>query len=192
MHVVQEGEPVSFSHIVGVDDLETQTFDLRDEVDELRPCQETREERLSKEAAQALRRLAFEGRCRAESDNPDVGVLALEVVQPPFDLRLLPEVVQGRYAVHRPTLAHRPVFRRRRVRAYRRCVQEHGYPSLLDGACRPHAPLDVVHLKLVQATGGLFEPGEQHDGIRATEVWHEIVLGDVRRSPLDLPHLESR
>jgi hypothetical protein len=43
-----------------------------------------------------------------------------------------------------------------------------------------------------KVTGGLFEPGEQHDCIRATEVRHEIVLGDVRRSPLDLPHLESR
>jgi hypothetical protein len=107
-----------------------------------------REERPSKEAAQDLRGFAFEGRSRAGSDDSDVGVLAFEVVQPPFDLRLLPGVVQGRYAVHPPTLVHAAVLRRRRVRAYRRCVKEHGNPSLLDGACRPHAPLDVVHPKL--------------------------------------------
>jgi hypothetical protein len=54
MQVVQEGEPVSFSHFVGVNDLETQTLDLRDEVDELRPCQETREERSSKGHGRAV------------------------------------------------------------------------------------------------------------------------------------------
>jgi hypothetical protein len=174
------------------DDLETQTLDLRDDVDELRPRQEIREERPSKEAAQVLRGLAFEGRRLAEPDDPDVGVLALEVLQPQFDLGLLPGIVRRRYAVHGPTLVHRPVLRRWRVGAYRRCVQEHGNPGFLDSTCDTRAPLDVVHPQFIQVTGGLFESGEQHDGVRVTEVRHEIVLGDVRRSPLDLPHLEAR
>jgi hypothetical protein len=61
-----------------------------------------REERPEEQPPDLARRLLLEDQPGTETHDPQVGVVPLEHVQDPLDVRLLPRVVEGRDAVGRP------------------------------------------------------------------------------------------
>src|SRR5215207_10057917 len=152
-HLIDDGEPESLAHVVGVDDLGPQIRYVGDDVYELRANQGARQERSGEEAPYPLGGLFLEDEAGAHPDDPDFRRLQLEAVQPALDLGLVASVVGGRRAARRPTLVHAPVLGARRVRADRRGVEERRHPGLLCRPRSPHAPFDVHHPLLVEVAG---------------------------------------
>src|SRR5687767_10450332 len=122
--VTREGESERVADVERMHALEAEPVMTRDEGDEARLQERGGEERPREEPADSRGRAAFEDEGWAQPDHTGGWVLALEEVEQPLDLGLVPAVKARRDAVARPALVDLPILGADGIRAHRGGVNE--------------------------------------------------------------------
>jgi hypothetical protein len=166
--------------------LKAKPADARNDRDERRAKERRGEEGPREKPPHAGRGIPLERQPRSQAHHAHIGLLVLEAIEPPLDLRLVAGVEAGPDTAGRPRLVHGPVLRTGRVGADRGCVDERRNPGGGNGV--EHAPaagyVDAPERPAV--VGGLDRPGEVHDRVGAAEERNEIARHDVGLRPLGL------